>query len=154
MDETFEKDLKLQKIFYFQNKNFSPLDFVLIEKQKRTQLDESKKDFVQFMTMLIGSVLVFMALFSFLMATIISDLIKKYVNQVKAKEKSLQALNLTLSTKVQRGIEQGKEKDKAILRQSKLARLGGMISMIAHQWRQPLTELSGVLMELRDCHKI
>ena len=50
--------------------------------------------------------------------------------------------------KVQSGIEEGRQKDKKILEQAKLARIGSMISMIAHQWRQPLTELSGILMEL------
>ncbi len=89
-----------------------------------------------------------MILFTLLMVTIINDIIRKYIKQVLNKEEKLESLNKNLAVKVQQGIEEAKEKDKAILRQSKLARLGGMISMIAHQWRQPLTELSGVLMEL------
>ena len=60
----------------------------------------------------------------------------------------LKLLNDNLSMKVQYGIEEGKQKDKKILEQAKLARIGSMISMIAHQWRQPLSELSGILMEL------
>ena len=94
------------------------------------------------------TVLVFMALFSFLMTSIIGDVIRKYKSQVQLKEGKLQNLNKNLASRVSQGIEEGKRKDRAILQQSKLARMGSMISMIAHQWRQPLTELSGVLMEL------
>jgi len=82
------------------------------------------------------------------MVNIINDIVKKYMSKVQNKEQKLQNLNETLFSKVAIGIEEGKKKDRAMLQQSKLARMGSMISMIAHQWRQPLSELSGVLMEL------
>ena len=94
------------------------------------------------------AIIIFMILFSLLMTSIIADVVRKYKQQVQSKEKKLEKLNRSLASKVAIGIEEGKRKDKAILQQSKLARMGSMISMIAHQWRQPLTELSGVLMEL------
>jgi signal transduction histidine kinase len=74
--------------------------------------------------------------------------VKKYKLEVKNREDELKSLNDTLSSKVEDGIEEGKQKDKKILEQAKLARIGSLISMIAHQWRQPLSELSGILMEL------
>jgi signal transduction histidine kinase len=82
------------------------------------------------------------------MILIVRDVIKIYKHEVQDKEDKLKSLNDTLFIKVEYGIEEGKQKDKKILEQAKLARIGSMISMIAHQWRQPLSELSGILMEL------
>ena len=51
----------------------------------------------------------------------------------------LQILNSTLQRRVNEEIIQNREKDKIMFSQAKHATMGEMISMIAHQWRQPLT---------------
>ncbi len=152
-NESYFSDLRsLKKVYLLQkNPNLYELEQILKNKKIEHLLRQEKyKDFVLTLTL---SIIVFMILFSALMITIKNDIINKYINKVRSKEKKLQELNKTLYTKVNLGIQEGKKKDKAILQQSKLARMGSMISMIAHQWRQPLSELSGVLMELEIATK-
>ncbi len=146
-NEAFEANLQEYKKLYSKTEtNKETIKNIIESKTKEHKLYQ--KNFTDFMMVLTIAIIIFMALFSLLMISIISDVVKKYKQQVKTEEKKLQSLNKNLASKVAIGIEEGKRKDKAILQQSKLARMGSMISMIAHQWRQPLTELSGVLMEL------
>ncbi|MBU0924028.1 HAMP domain-containing histidine kinase, partial [bacterium] len=71
----------------------------------------------------------------------------------KKKEILLEDINKNLELKVQIAIDEAQKKDRAMLHQSRLARMGTMLSMIAHQWRQPLSEVSGILMELETASK-
>ncbi len=59
--------------------------------------------------------------------------------QVQEKTFKLQELNESLELKVQQKLEELMQKDKILTVQSKQAVMGEMISMIAHQWRQPLS---------------
>ncbi|MDC0933200.1 HAMP domain-containing sensor histidine kinase [Arcobacteraceae bacterium] len=142
-----EEVLSLQKL-YTQNISIPQTSLFTIIKEKKEKFQIRNDRFVRFMLIMTFTILFFMILFTYLMTSIISEVITKYKNQVKKNEQTLKTLNETLSSKVIVGIKEGKRKDKAILAQSKLARMGSMINMIAHQWRQPLTELSGILMEL------
>ncbi|HBS06439.1 MAG TPA: hypothetical protein DEA96_15835 [Leptospiraceae bacterium] len=60
------------------------------------------------------------------------------VTELVNKSKELERLNASLKEEVQLQIEKNRQKDEALIQQSKLAAMGDMLSAIAHQWRQPL----------------
>jgi len=64
------------------------------------------------------------------------------VNMTKKAEKRLEKLNQTLEDKVQEEVRKYKQINQQLIYQSRLAQMGEMISMIAHQWRQPLNSIS------------
>lgn len=90
-------------------------------------------------------------LISFVMSKKITEVFRKYKENVKKKELLLEDMNKNLENKVKVAIVEAK--DRAMLHQSRLARMGTMLSMIAHQWRQPLSEVAGILMELETASK-
>ena len=69
----------------------------------------------------------------------------------KKAEKEIQDLNDTLVSRVDDEVNKNREKDKKLIEQSRLAQMGEMISMIAHQWRQPLTAINStsIFLELK-----
>lgn len=50
--------------------------------------------------------------------------------------------NTKLEEKIKKAIEESRKKDQILSHQSKLATMGEMIGIIAHQWKQPLSSLS------------
>jgi signal transduction histidine kinase len=68
-------------------------------------------------------------------------MIMRYLHIRKLKLK-LEELHKTLEVKMQNEIEKNRKQQLLILQQNRLAQKGEMISMIAHQWRQPLNSLS------------
>lgn len=72
----------------------------------------------------------------------LETLAKELESKVKEKTKELQQLNLSLEQKVEEKAKELVKKDAMILAQSRQAAMGEMISMIAHQWRQPLSTIT------------
>jgi len=146
-NETYQTEINEYKRLHLEKLSDTQIINKFLEIKIKEHEEEEKK-FKRFLFTATAVILVFMVLFTFLMLSIIKDVIKKYKLQVQNRENALECLNENLSLKVKQGIEEAKQKDRKILEQAKLARIGSMISMIAHQWRQPLSQLSGILMEL------
>ena len=54
-----------------------------------------------------------------------------------------------LEDKIQKEINQRLAQEQILIQQSKLAAMGEMIGNIAHQWRQPIAEISAILMNMK-----
>ncbi len=64
------------------------------------------------------------------------------ISELKRTQNQLNELNLSLETKIKQEIEKNEQQQIILFQQSKLAEMGSMLNMIAHQWRQPLNNLS------------
>ena len=64
------------------------------------------------------------------------------LSELKHTQYKLQALNETLEMQVCEQIEKNRQQELMLFHQARHAQMGEMISMIAHQWRQPLNVLS------------
>ncbi|MEA3492130.1 MAG: HAMP domain-containing sensor histidine kinase [Campylobacterota bacterium] len=62
--------------------------------------------------------------------------------EIYKRQKDLEEFNHTLQERIEEEVSKNRAKDQQIFQQSRLAQMGEMISMIAHQWRQPLSAIS------------
>jgi len=77
------------------------------------------------------------------------ELNKSLEIRVKQKTKELRDLNKTLEKRVSEEVSKNEEKQRVMFWQSRHASLGQMLANIAHQWRQPLTELSLAMFSIK-----
>lgn len=75
--------------------------------------------------------------------------LKTYNDEVQRKTHELEEFNRTLENRVKEEVQKAREQEQLLIQKSKFIALGEMISNIAHQWRQPLSELSALMMTLK-----
>jgi signal transduction histidine kinase len=99
---------------------------------------------------IVGWVSLFIVIF--LLETSFSDYNKLYLLHIGIPLESL-LFSFALGFKIKQ-IEWERQRNETILiNQSKLASMGEMIGNIAHQWRQPLTNLSYIIMNLKAAYE-
>jgi len=81
------------------------------------------------------------------------ELNKSLEIRVAEKTKELKELNKNLELRVSEEIVKNEEKQRVMFWQSRNASLGQMLANIAHQWRQPLTELSLAMFSIKKAIK-
>ena len=89
--------------------------------------------------------IILILLLGFIASYIWQRTLKKTIRQ---KTRQLYNLNKNLKLKIEEAVNENKNKDEIMLMQSRQAAMGEMISMIAHQWRQPLSTISASVINL------
>jgi signal transduction histidine kinase len=69
---------------------------------------------------------------------------EKLAQEVEQKTEDLKNINRLLEQKIAEEIEKNHQKDLQLMSQAKQAQMGEMISVIAHQWKQPLTTITAI----------
>jgi signal transduction histidine kinase len=69
--------------------------------------------------------------------------------QVEEKTKELKLLNNSLESRIAKELEINHQQQEELIKKSRHAQMGEMISMIAHQWRQPLAAISSSVNTLK-----
>jgi signal transduction histidine kinase len=92
--------------------------------------------------------IIFGAIFTYVLVMLVVNYAYKYLLA------ELQELNRSLESRVKEEIQKYKSQEKLMIHQSKLATMGEMLSMIAHQWRQPLTAVFTTIQSIELKYKL
>lgn len=120
---------------------------VLVVKSPADYIQNKTKNFY----LLFGLVSLFIILVLYVFYKEIRYRIHIENSNVKLKESKqfILSLNKTLQEKINSEVEKSRKKDKYMFQQSRMAQMGELISMIAHQWRQPLSAISATCIDMR-----
>ncbi|MBF0402445.1 PAS domain S-box protein [Candidatus Magnetominusculus xianensis] len=70
----------------------------------------------------------------------------------KRMEEELKRLNINLENAVVEETQKRRQNEQMLIQQSKMAQMGEMISLISHQWRQPLNAISLTVQDIKDAY--
>ena len=139
---------KIMSLKNFKNEDIANAIFFLdITKDKKAFISTVRESIITSIVLFILAAIIVNYFFSFL------------IKKINENEEELKQINKNLEEMVEKEIghrlevqknalEEKEKNEQLLLQQSKLAMLGEMIGNIAHQWRQPLMQLSAILMYL------
>jgi len=116
--------------------DFSTKPLILVNRN----LETFKSNVILFSGVIFVSIII-------LLVFLIYDYARQHEMQNLIQE--LKELNDTLEDRVKEEVEKNRQKDNQLVLQSRLALMGELLSMIAHQWRQPLNAIGGIISNLK-----
>ena len=161
--ENFTKDSQWHqhqlKGYYYFSRYYAPFNWYVVygfstksmsvkAKNKHDKLEEILSKELTFILKVSAFIIIFIVILSLLLSFKINKIFKSYHEEVELKRRELEELNNSLQTRVDKEVKAHREKDKMLTQQTKMAEMGDMLSMIAHQWRQPLNQMSYVFMNI------
>ncbi|KJR40639.1 multi-sensor signal transduction histidine kinase [Candidatus Magnetoovum chiemensis] len=78
---------------------------------------------------------------------------KQMEEQLEIKTIELSQLNSNLEEQVRNKINELRQKEQMLIQQSKMASMGEIIGLIAHQWKQPLNAVALIVQDLKDAYQ-
>ena len=150
--------------YYYYSKYYEPLDWYVVygfeisnmskqELQKQEDLEKMLDEELEFIIKASASIVIFVVILSLMLSRKINEIFKQYQDEVQVRTDELERLNESLEQRVKSELESHREKDKMLIQQSKMAEMGDMLSMIAHQWRQPLNQMSYLFMNIDSAYE-
>jgi len=150
--------------YYYYDSYYEPMNWHLIygfdtrsmsvkEIQKQEALNKVLDTEFDFILKASATIVFFVVMLSLLLSRKINEIFKQYQDEVEKRGDELEILNKSLEQRVQSEISRHRQKDKMLIQRSKMAEMGDMLSMIAHQWRQPLNQMSYILMNIESAYE-
>ena len=147
--------------YYYYTKYYEPLNWYLVygfdissmskqEFQKRKDLEDMLDNELEFIVKVSASIVFFIVILSLMLSRKINEIFKEYQEEVQKRTEELEHLNVSLEKRVADEVQARREKEKILIQRSKMADMGDMLSMIAHQWRQPLNQMSYLFMNIES----
>ncbi len=93
--------------------------------------------------------ILFVLITALLLGLIINAGFNFFITQLAKSYTQIQTLNETLEQRVHEEISKNRRQEKHLLHQSRLAQMGEILSMIAHQWRQPLSSINAIITSMK-----
>ncbi|MBU1658684.1 cache domain-containing protein [bacterium] len=149
--------------YYYYSEYYKPFDWHLVygfdvsamnnqELKKQQDLEKVLDDELLFIMKSSAGIVIFIVILSLLLSRKINQIFKHYQQEVQKRTDELQRLNESLEQRVFDELESHRQKDKILIQKSKMAEMGDMLSMIAHQWRQPLNQMSYIFMNIDSAY--
>lgn len=73
----------------------------------------------------------------------------RMTQELAQQQQLLETLNQSLEQRIEDALQELRQRDQALIAQNRLAAMGEMINNIAHQWRQPLNNISLIVQNMK-----